>query len=134
MGIHVGSKPIRVETWSQVLFTLRNKISTWKSVYLSIWGRVTLLNSIMHNLPIYLLSFVKIPMNVRTEIIKIQRNFLWHGEVEKRGISWVRWEDVCKEKYDWGMRVKGIGSFNKTLLCKWIWRFIKRRKQYGWES
>lgn len=52
--------------------------------------------------------------------------FLWWQEsAEKRGISWISWASICKDKIEGGLGIKDVVSFNRALLSNWIWRFIK---------
>ncbi|XP_058784139.1 uncharacterized mitochondrial protein AtMg00310-like [Vicia villosa] len=57
------------------------------------------------------------------KLIKIQREFLWCGGSNSRGISWVSWSDVCKSKETCDLGIKCLEAFNESLICKWKWRF-----------
>lgn len=57
--------------------SLKAKLAGWKGKMLSIGGSVTLLNSVLSNLPSYQLSFFKAPSKVIRDIRAIQRQFLW---------------------------------------------------------
>ncbi|CAK8559930.1 unnamed protein product [Lathyrus sativus] len=86
-------------------------------------GRVTLINSVLANLPIHYLAFFKAPHKILKDIIAIQRRFLWAGKSSKRFIPWVSWNFVCKSKELGGLGIKHVGRFNSALLAKWLWRF-----------
>ena len=51
------------------------KLAVWKRMYLSKGGRVTLIKSILSNLPTYFLSLFPIPVFVAILIEKLQRDF-----------------------------------------------------------
>jgi hypothetical protein len=38
-----------------------------------------LLNAVLNAIPIFYLSFLKMPLKVRKKVIRIQREFLWGG-------------------------------------------------------
>ncbi|PNY14484.1 cysteine-rich receptor-like protein kinase, partial [Trifolium pratense] len=59
------------------------------------------------------------------EVIKIQRNFLWSGLSNRRKISWVKWEDVCKPKSVGGLGVRDLRLTNISLLAKWRWKLLQ---------
>ena len=84
-------------------------------------GRITLINSVLSALPIYLLSFFKIPKKVVHKIVSIQRNFLWGGHQEANKIPWVKWDTVCLPKNKGGLGIKDLSKFNEALLGKWGW-------------
>jgi len=52
----------------------------------------------LNAIPIYFLSFMKMPVKVWRKIIRIQRDFLWGGVEEGRKIAWVRWSKVYLPK------------------------------------
>lgn len=83
-----------------------------------------LINYALNAIPLYYLSFYKILNLVMAEMVKVQREFLWGGCVEKRIIPWVNWEEVCKGKDVGGLGVRSIGLFNESLLNKWRWCFL----------
>ncbi|PNX78122.1 ribonuclease H [Trifolium pratense] len=95
-GISVGANPRRKETWKPVVEAMSSKLSTWSSRQLSIWGHLTLINSVLASVPLYFFSFFKAPSCVLKLLTRIQRNFLWGGGAEER----------------------------KALLNKWKWMFL----------
>lgn len=88
--------------WMPMVDSLKINFSSWIGRFLSYGERITLINSVLINLPIYFLSFFKAFKQVVKEFITIQRRFLWKDSAKKKGICWVRWNDVCKKKRrDW---------------------------------
>jgi len=85
-------------------------------------GRVCLIKSVIFALPLYYLSFFKIPRSVIKELCSLQRNFLWGWGYEVKKIAWVRWGSICRPKEAGGLAIRDIGKFNTTLLAKWKWR------------
>ncbi|KAI5429274.1 hypothetical protein KIW84_034045 [Lathyrus oleraceus] len=126
-GLVVGGNHIRVSFWKPIISCFKARLSSWKGRLLSIGGRVTLINSVLMNLPIHHLSLFKAPANVIQDLISIQRNFLWSGSMEKSSMTWVSWKNVCKPKMNGRLGIKHIGLFSRALLTKWIWRFSKER-------
>lgn len=92
--------------------SLKDKLSSSKGLFLSIGGRVTLLNNVLYNMPSYQLSCYKVPLKVVKEISAIRRKFLWHGVVEKKGLDWVKWDIMCNSRIEGGLGSKDIGNFN----------------------
>jgi hypothetical protein len=86
---------------------------------------VVLINSVLSAIPIFYLSFFKLPSCVRLEIISLQRNFLWGGTSgDGSKIPWVKWSDVCRPKKEGGLGVKDLKAFNLSLMAKWRWRLL----------
>lgn len=62
--------------WNLVVERVETKLSTWKINYLSIEGRVTLIKSVMSNLPVYYFSLFKCPTLIIKRIERLLREFL----------------------------------------------------------
>ncbi|CAJ2673682.1 unnamed protein product [Trifolium pratense] len=61
LGLPIGGDPRRLCFWEPVLDRLKNRLSGWRSRFLSIGGRLVLLKSVLTSLPVYALSFFKAP-------------------------------------------------------------------------
>ncbi|KAK1288774.1 hypothetical protein QJS10_CPB19g00248 [Acorus calamus] len=75
---------------------------------LSFGGRLTLLQAVLSNLPVFLLSIFKAPEGILQKLDGIRRRFLWSGaNGEGRKAHMVRWD--------------------LALLSKWRWRWLSNR-------
>ncbi|XP_058742000.1 uncharacterized protein LOC131614435 [Vicia villosa] len=87
LGIMVGDNPRRKKVWLEVVNNIKRRLSSWKGRNISMGGRVTLINSVLNSIPIFTLSFFKIPGNIAKTIRKIQSEILWSGMLENRSIN-----------------------------------------------
>ena len=71
LGIPLEANPRRVETWRPVIDKIKKKLSGWKSKVLFRVGPLTLIKSIINNLPMYFLGLFKMPKHVAKEIIAV---------------------------------------------------------------
>ncbi|XP_058784527.1 uncharacterized protein LOC131659337 [Vicia villosa] len=108
LGIMVGDNPRRKKVWLEVVNNINRRLSSWKGRNITMGGRVTLINSVLNSIPIFTLSFFKIPGNIAKAIRKIQSEFLWSGKLEKRSIHWVKWEVVCRPMAKGGLGVRDV--------------------------
>ena len=129
LGIPIGAKPSSALVWEPLINKCQIKLSKWAQKNISMAGKVTLINSVLNALPIYLLSFFKIPQKVVHRLVTLQRNFLWGGDREHKKIPWVKWEEVCLPKAEGGLGIKDIAKFNEALLGKWIWALASDQQQ-----
>ncbi|MCH80733.1 LINE-1 reverse transcriptase like, partial [Trifolium medium] len=125
LGLPVGANPRRIATWEPLLEHIRRKLNSWGNKFISLGGRIVLLNSVLNSIPIFYMSFMKMPSQVWKKIISIQRDFLWGGVRGGRKISWVKWDVVCLKKCDGGLGVKDVRIMNLSLLAKWRWRILQ---------
>jgi hypothetical protein len=124
LGLMVGGNPRSLTTWEPMLNTIRSRLGSWGNNFVSLGGRIVLLNSVLSAIPIFYLSFLKMPMKVWREVVKIQRKFLWSGLADKNKTCWVKWEDICKPKKEGGLGVRDLRLVNISLLTKWRWRLL----------
>jgi hypothetical protein len=50
--------------WKLIEERIEKKLSCWKGKHLSYWGRLVLINSILSSLPMFKMSFFKVPRGV----------------------------------------------------------------------
>lgn len=94
LGIHVGANPRKKTTWDPLLSKLRKRLSLWKRKTLSFGGKVCLIRSVLSSIPLFYLSFFKLPKGVASLCNRIEKKFLWGGEEGTRKIAWVKWSKV----------------------------------------
>jgi hypothetical protein len=82
---------------------LKKRFRSWGSRYVRLGDRIVIINSVLNAIPIFYLSFLKVPAEVLDKIVRIQREFLWGGLKGGRKISWVSWKEVCKPRSQGGL-------------------------------
>ena len=80
LGIPLGANPKRLETWRPIIDRIKKKLNGWKISILSKAGKLSLIKSVLNNLPTYYLGLFKMPKGVAKEIISIQRKFFWSNK------------------------------------------------------
>ena len=64
LGLPLGAKFKSKAIWDPILEKMERKLASWKRMYLSKGGRLTLIKSTLSNLPTYFLSLFPIPVAV----------------------------------------------------------------------
>lgn len=105
-----------------LLERVQQRISSWRTKYLSYAGRVQLDNSVLAQIQVYWSQAFLIPSKVQKQIDSSIRNFVWSGYWNKQSIPLVAWEDVCAPRKDGGLGIKQARIWNKAALCKHIWQ------------
>lgn len=84
LGLPVGANPRKKEMWEPMVEQLRRRLHSWGNRYISLGGRVVLLNAMLNSIPIFYLSLFKMPAKVVKMVVALQRNFLWGGVMGRK--------------------------------------------------
>ncbi|GAU41880.1 hypothetical protein TSUD_367450 [Trifolium subterraneum] len=95
----------------------------------SILVRLRLKTFVLNAIPIFYLSYMKMPAKVWRQLVKIQRNFLWEGLSNRSKTCWVKWDDICRPKNEVGFCIRDLRLVNTSLLAKWRWKFLSHEEE-----
>ena len=123
LGMPLGHNHKELEIWDGIIEKTEKKLANWKARYISLGGRVTLINSVLDSLPTYVMSLFPMPSNVEERLDKLRRDFLWKGNKEGKGLHLVKWQTAQLHKQSGGLGIRNLGLQNRSLLSKWLWRF-----------
>ena len=123
LGLPLGAKHKATRVWDGVEERFRRRLALWKRQHISKGGRLTLIRSVLSNMPTYLLSLFWLPKGVKLRLDKIQRDFLWGGGSLERKFHLINWDSVCQSKEKGGLGIRNLSNFNTALLGNWCWRF-----------
>lgn len=109
-GMPLGAKSKALNIWNPVIEKREKKLTRWKSQYISLGGRVTIINSVLDALPTYMMSIFPIPNGVIQRLDKISRDFLWKGTEENDSTvkHLVKWNKVLWGKIHGGLGVRNL--------------------------
>jgi hypothetical protein len=123
LGIPIHFRRLTNAEW-KIVEERQLRLSSWKGKLLSIGGRLVLINSVLSNMVLYMLSFFLLPKGVS----------------EKKKYRLAKWPVVCRPKDQGGLGIHDLEVKNTTLLEKWlfrllsedgIWQTLLRRKYVG---
>jgi len=126
LGLPLRANHKSMDIWSTVIERIE-RLDAWKGMYLSKGGKLTMLKSVLANLPIYFLSMFSPPQKVIARIEHIQRNFLWDTYEGDKRLHLVGWNHICKLETQGGLGVRSIKHVSKALMMKWLWRFSQEK-------
>ncbi|KAG5620177.1 hypothetical protein H5410_005395 [Solanum commersonii] len=123
LGMPLGVKSNSIEIWDGVIEKCEKRLARWKSQYLSLGGRLTLINYVLDALPTYVMSLFPIPPGMINRLDSIRKKNLWQGNKERRGYHLVKSKTVITEKRVGGMGIKNMKNQSKALRMKWLWKY-----------
>jgi mannosylglycoprotein endo-beta-mannosidase len=111
------TKP-QVKDYAPLICRIERRMSA-ASLYLSLAGRLQLVNSVISSLPTYYMCTLKIPITVIEIIDKYRKNCLWRGrEFRAKGYNLAAWSLVRRPKAKGGLGVINLSLQNDALLLK----------------
>jgi hypothetical protein len=132
LGVPLHWKKIQVSCWESLIDKIDKRLQGWKGKLLSLGGRVTLLNAVLSSIPLYWLSFYRMPRQIMSKIDRIRRRFLWSGTSRKR-LPLIAWCQVCRGKDQGGLGLLNLHNINRAFLAKWLMRFYDDEVTGTWK-
>ncbi|GJS68653.1 RNA-directed DNA polymerase, eukaryota, reverse transcriptase zinc-binding domain protein [Tanacetum coccineum] len=124
LGVPVGCNMSRCSNWNTIIKKFSSKLSSWKARLLSVGGRLSLIKSVLGNLPTYYLSIYLMLVTVRNKLESMRNKFFIGGDQEDIKVTWVNWKKCMASREHGGLGIGSIFGLNVGLLFKWIWRFL----------
>ncbi|GKV35410.1 hypothetical protein SLEP1_g43679 [Rubroshorea leprosula] len=92
LGVPIGGSHRKLHFWKPLVDVFSKKLSAWKGRFLSLGGKITLLNSVLSSLPVFWMSMYWIPSGKDNKISQMGD---WCSDKWKWDIKWRR------ELYSW---------------------------------
>ncbi|GAU48891.1 hypothetical protein TSUD_98820 [Trifolium subterraneum] len=107
--LHIGGDPRRMSFWELVLTRLQNRLSRWKSRFLSFGGHLVLIKYVLTSLPVYALSFFKAPSGKWCWRMLVDIEGLWFRVLVARyGVERGRLRDGGRRGFAWWREIERI--------------------------
>ncbi|GJY67592.1 RNA-directed DNA polymerase, eukaryota, reverse transcriptase zinc-binding domain protein, partial [Tanacetum coccineum] len=122
----LGCSPTREKEHGRDKLCVSNRLSKWKIKTLSVGGRLTLIKSVLTSLPLYHMSLYKAPLGVLRDLESLRRKFFNGADINEKRFSMISWNKILASKQKGGLGVSSFFALNRSLLFKWVWRFLSQ--------
>jgi hypothetical protein len=110
LGLPLGASFKATSIWNGVIEKVERRLASWKKLYLSKGGQLTLIKSTLSNIPTYYLLLFPILVNVAQRLERLQWDFLWSGIGDE--VHLVNWHTICTPIKEGGLGVRNLIQFN----------------------
>src|SRR6266498_1668085 len=124
LGIPIHCRKLQNSDWKMIEERFEKRLSSWKGKHLSIEGRLTLINSVLSSLPMYMMSFFAIPKGVLKKLDYFCSRFYWQGDESRKKYCLARWSILCQPKVQGGLGIHDLNVKNIALLSKWLFKLL----------
>ncbi|KAL5856671.1 hypothetical protein ACOSQ3_004129 [Xanthoceras sorbifolium] len=126
LGVPLLHSRTTKHTYCEILEKIQKRLASWKSVTLSLVGRVTLIKVVTVAIPVYLMQTIKLPNDLCCRLNKVNRNFLWGHTVQLLTCKYLNNANLLNpgdgDKSVCSNTSKGIKFVAKFLSCGINWR------------
>jgi hypothetical protein len=88
-------KKLSNSVWKEVELWIERKLSSWKGKYLSMVGRLVLINYVLTSMVLFVLSFFEVPKGVLEKIEHYRSRFFWQNDDHKKKYRLAKWSILC---------------------------------------
>lgn len=87
-------------------------------------GMIFLVESVILSSLVYSMMIYWWPRSILKEIEQSMHNFIWSGDIHKRGSFTIAWARYCALKSNDGLGIRSIKTANKFFLCHLRWDIL----------
>jgi hypothetical protein len=138
LGILIHYRRLTLAEWKLVEKRLQKHLSSWKGKLFFLGGRLILINSILSNMVLHMISFFLLPKGVLHKLDYYRSRFFWQGDNEKNKYRLAKWSVVCSPKDQGRLGIHDLKVKNTALLGKWLFKLLTEEGTAGakltWEN
>lgn len=97
-------RKLRNNDWKWVEEHYEKRLGSWKGKLLSTGRRLTLINSVLSSLPLYMMFFFAISRCVLKKLDCFRSRFYWQCDDQKKKCHLMKWSIMCRPKEQRGFR------------------------------
>ena len=116
-----------IVNYSAVIEKINKTVQIWNSQKLTLYGKISIINTVLLSKLIYRLSCLPSPDDLTIKAIEnVFLDFLW-GSKKKHAISK---ETITNSRHNFGLKFPCIGTKDKSLKMAWVKRILDNEASY----
>jgi hypothetical protein len=132
LGIPMSPGRIKLKDWAILESRFQKRLSSWKGKLLSTGGRLVLINSVLSSLPMFMMSFFRVPKGILKKLDYYRSRFFWQSDEHKKKYRLAKWTILSKPKCVGGLGILNLEIQNICLLSKWIFKLLN--EEGAWQD
>ncbi|KAL4370603.1 hypothetical protein AHAS_Ahas06G0082300 [Arachis hypogaea] len=129
LGASISDKREGKERYKDIVRRVQSKLKGWKTKCLSLAGRLTLAQSTISPILNYQMQHERVPKGVYRKVERLQRNFIWGDEPNKKRLHLIGWKTMCLPRHEGGLGFRKLSSMNDAFLIKVLWQMDENPEQ-----
>ncbi|KAH9783694.1 reverse transcriptase domain-containing protein [Citrus sinensis] len=107
LGVPLHHSRVSTNMYQGIIDKVEKRLSGWNASHLSLAGRITLAQSVLQAIPIYVMQIVSLPRGVCEKIDRACRRFIWSGSSPHEALASRRWSlgDGQSARFLWDLWV-----------------------------
>lgn len=134
LGLPISPGVLHAKDFALAVAKVGNRVLPWRGRYNTNAGKVSLINSCLSSLPMFLMGFYLLTDGVHAGFDKHRGAFYCNYMDNKRKYRLVKWHHMCKPKNRGGLGIINTRVMNICLLIKWWWKILTSGADSLWFS
>ncbi|PKU83444.1 Putative ribonuclease H protein [Dendrobium catenatum] len=126
LGIKIDLRRLVKSDFNKLVVKTAARMNLWGTKFISLAGKITLINASVLSLPTYLSSHSLIPLGVLYDMERMCRDFIWNKRDGSYGMHYVSWSSLCKPKNKGGYGLQSLVEKLGPLRAKFALNFITK--------
>ncbi|XP_026396768.1 uncharacterized protein LOC113291450 [Papaver somniferum] len=122
LGVPLLLQKNKVESFNPLMDRFSDRLSPWKSKYITQPGKTTLTQSVLGTIASHHMVVFPMPKAITDKMDVVQRNFFWNKRNGEKGLNIKKWNHIAYPKDLGGLNIRQSAILNQALLAKLSWR------------